>query len=60
MLLNNQPNKGISLKVNIIAWLEFEHSYFKATVQHFSHYITGTPCSNFLLLLIEQWSMLVL
>ena len=30
--------KGISLKMNVIAWLEFELVYFEATVQHFSHY----------------------
>ena len=29
--------RGISLKVNIIAWLEF-----KATVQHFNHYAMAT------------------
>ena len=28
--------KGVSLKVNVIAWLEFELTYFKAPVQHFS------------------------
>ena len=33
----------ISLKENIIVWLEFELAYFEATVQHFCHYSTGTP-----------------
>ena len=36
--------KGISLKVNIIVWLEIELAYFKATVQHFSHYVTRALC----------------
>ena len=27
----------------LIAWLEFEFAYFKATVQHFSHKATWTP-----------------
>ena len=30
--------KGISPKVNVIAWLEFELVYFEAAVQHFSQY----------------------
>ena len=38
-------SKGIRLKVNVIAILEFELSYFKVTVQHFSHYATGTSSS---------------
>ena len=29
--------KGISLKVNIIARLEFELAFFEAAVPHFSH-----------------------
>ena len=29
--------KGISLKVNVIAWLEFELTYYDVTVQHVSH-----------------------
>ena len=28
---------GINLKVNVIAWLEFELAYFETAVQHFSH-----------------------
>ncbi len=30
------------LKVNVITQLEFELTYFKATVQHASYYTTGT------------------
>ena len=30
--------KGISLKVNVIARLEFELTYYDAAVQHISHY----------------------
>ena len=30
--------KAISLKVNMIAWQEFEHNYFVTAVQHFNHY----------------------
>ena len=33
--------KGISLKVSIIAWLEFKLAYF--IIQHLSHYAKGTP-----------------
>ena len=29
--------------MDVIAWLEFELSYFKAAVQHFSHYAMETP-----------------
>ena len=36
-------SKVIISKVNVIAWLEFELAYFKAIVQHFSHYAMGTP-----------------
>ena len=31
-------------KGNVKAWLELELAYFKAAVQHFSHYATETPC----------------
>ena len=31
--------KDISLKVNVIAWLEFEPVYFEPVVQEFSHYV---------------------
>ena len=34
--------KCINPKVNFIARLEFELAFFKATVQYFSHYATGT------------------
>ena len=34
--------KSISPKVNVIAWLELELTYYKAIVLHFSHYTTGT------------------
>ena len=34
--------KGINPKMNVIAWLEFELAYFKASIQHFSHYTMGT------------------
>ena len=34
--------KGISSKMNIIAQLEFELAYFKATVQYFNHYTRET------------------
>ena len=30
--------KSITLKVNVITWLEFELYYFKTTAQFFSHY----------------------
>ena len=32
--------EDISLKVNVIAGLEFERAYFEAAVQHFSPYAT--------------------
>ena len=31
------------LKVNKVAWLEFELTSFESSVKHFSHYISGTP-----------------
>ena len=34
--------KCISLKVKLIARLEFEHTFFVVAVQHISHYTTGT------------------
>ena len=33
--------KGISPKVNIMAWLEFELAYYNYAVQHFNHYNTN-------------------
>ena len=39
--------KGISAKVNVIVWQEFELIYFEAAVQHFSHYATETPTIQF-------------
>ena len=35
--------RGKSQKVNIIAWLAFKLIYYNLTVQHVSHYATGTP-----------------
>ena len=34
--------KDISLKVNTIAWLEFELAYYDVAVRHISHNITET------------------
>ena len=36
-------SKNNSPTMNTIAQLEFEHAYYNLTVQHISHYITGTP-----------------
>ena len=37
--------KCISLRVNVIMWLEFELVYYDAAIWHISHYATGTsPC----------------
>ena len=36
-------SNDISLKVNVIVQLEFKLTYFKAAVQHFSHYTMKTP-----------------
>ena len=39
--------KGISPKVNVIAWLEFELTHYKTVVQYVDHYTADTPrCSN--------------
>ena len=35
--------KGISLKVNIIARLDFKLAYYDSPVQRFNHYTTRTP-----------------
>ena len=38
-------SKGICPKVNLIAWLEFELTYYNHTVHHFNHYTMRThPC----------------
>ena len=39
--------KGIFLKVNIIAQLEFEIVYYNPAVHRFNHYTTRTPLENF-------------
>ena len=38
----NEFPKGISLKVNMLARLEFEPVYVEDLVQHISHFTTGT------------------
>ena len=37
--------KGICLKVNVIARLEFKLAYYYSTVHHFNHYTTRAPLS---------------
>ena len=44
--------------MNIIAWLEFEFSYFEATVQLFGHYATGTP--RYIFCAIISWAFFFL
>ena len=39
------PN-GICPKVNIIAWLEIELTYYDSAVHHFNHYTMRTPTST--------------
>ena len=34
--------KGISQKVNVIAWLNFELYFFRGAIQHLSHDATET------------------
>ena len=53
-LTHGLENKGvhafsldISLKMNMIAWLEFELTSFNTTDQYFSHYAMGTPLASF-------------
>ena len=38
---------GISPKVNVIAWLEFELAYYDIAIEHVSHYATGTQPNHF-------------
>ena len=39
--------KGISPKLNVIAWLQFERTYFEMSVQYFSHDAMGnSPICN--------------
>ena len=45
-------HKDICLKVNVIAWLEFELMYYDSTVQHFNHYTMGTSCIVFVLFVL--------
>ena len=40
--LSTFPN-FISFKVDSLPWLEHEHTYFKAPLQHFIHYAMRTP-----------------
>ena len=42
-------SKGISLKVIVIAWLEFELTFYNVTIQHINHYTTGTPLPSILI-----------
>ena len=35
-------SKGISPKVNVVAWLEFELAYYDVVVWNVSHYATVT------------------
>ena len=41
---------GISLKVNVIAQMEFRLNYVDVAAQHVSHYATDTPLS-------ERWEI---
>ena len=40
--------KGISLKVNVRAGLDFEFAYYDIAVEYVSHYTTGTLSRIFL------------
>ena len=39
--------RGISPKVNVMAWQGFELAYFEVAVQRFSHFVTGSPHPHF-------------
>ena len=39
---------GISQKANIITWVEFELTHCNITVQHISHYVTGTTTNTYI------------
>ena len=39
--------KGISPKVNALAWLEFELAYLTAIIWHFNHYATGHRLTDY-------------
>ena len=47
--------KGINPKVNVIAQLEFELSYYDITVQHVSHYTTRTSSDFIMKWLFIAW-----
>ena len=49
--------KFISPKVNVIERLEFELSYFDATIQHFIHYATGTFLLHELRKMQKKWGL---
>ena len=50
--------KSISPKVNIRVQLEFKLTYFKAIVQHFSHYTMGTSPSNIVMTgMVNRWKL---
>ena len=42
--------KGICLKLNMMAQLEFKHAYFEKAVQHVSHYAMEHPLPRFFIL----------
>ena len=44
----------ISLKVNVIAWVEFDLADFKATVEHFCYFALRTPKKLFLYFYLER------
>ena len=39
--------KGMSPKMNALAWPEFELAYYDVAIQLADHYVTGTPSSKF-------------
>ena len=42
-----QLYKDFSLKMKVIAWMDFEHAYFKTVFTHVSHNAAGTPLVGF-------------
>ena len=61
LLIHSWENKGvhifpkrICLKVNVIAWLEFELAYYDSVVHRFNHFTTRTPLWIFFYLILRH------
>ena len=52
--------KSISLKENVIEWLEFELTQYDVAVQHYSHYTMEFPLNLNVIVHLSLWLKLIL